>query len=155
MKISIFVDITLCSPLKVNWRFGGPCRLHSQLRSRALLATCFMLASCLAYSSILKMEVICSSETSVAFQWTARRYIPEDRSLHSDYSHRLCRTLSTKLEYKQKRWRQTNKHINLLDNQMQLQTRWNVIYFFICLVTWTSSSKNSRIRILRSIGNHA
>jgi hypothetical protein len=33
-----------------------------------LLAACFMLASCLAYSSILKMEATCSSETSVDFQ---------------------------------------------------------------------------------------
>jgi hypothetical protein len=33
----------------------------------ALLATCFMLVSCLAYSSTLKMEVTCSSETPVDF----------------------------------------------------------------------------------------
>jgi hypothetical protein len=30
MKSSIFWDITPCSPLKVNWRFGGTCRLHLQ-----------------------------------------------------------------------------------------------------------------------------
>jgi hypothetical protein len=30
MKSSIFWDITACSPLKVNWRFGGTCRLHLQ-----------------------------------------------------------------------------------------------------------------------------
>jgi hypothetical protein len=35
---------------------------------------------CLAYSSILKMEAICSSETSVDFQQTTRRYISEDRN---------------------------------------------------------------------------
>jgi hypothetical protein len=28
MTSSIFRDITLCSPLKVNPRFGGTCRLH-------------------------------------------------------------------------------------------------------------------------------
>jgi hypothetical protein len=28
MKNSIFRDITPCSPLKVNRRFGGTCRLH-------------------------------------------------------------------------------------------------------------------------------
>jgi hypothetical protein len=39
-----------------------------------------MLFYCLAYSSILKMEAIFSSEMSVDFQ---RRYIPEDRSLHN------------------------------------------------------------------------
>jgi hypothetical protein len=30
MKISIFWDITPCSPLKVNRRFGGTYRLHLQ-----------------------------------------------------------------------------------------------------------------------------
>jgi hypothetical protein len=28
MEISISWDITPCSPLEVNWRFGGACRLH-------------------------------------------------------------------------------------------------------------------------------
>jgi hypothetical protein len=31
-KTSIFCDITPCSPLKVNLRFGGACRLHLQGR---------------------------------------------------------------------------------------------------------------------------
>jgi hypothetical protein len=43
--------------------------------------TCFMLVSCLAYSSIVKMEATCSSETSDDFQQTTRRSIPEDRTL--------------------------------------------------------------------------
>jgi hypothetical protein len=47
-----------------------------------LLATCFTLVSCLAYSSTLTMEAICSSETSVDFQRTARRYISKDRTLY-------------------------------------------------------------------------
>jgi hypothetical protein len=41
----------------------------------------FTPVSCLAYSSNLRMEATCSSETSVDFQRTARRYIPEDRTL--------------------------------------------------------------------------
>jgi hypothetical protein len=44
-----------------------------------LLDTCFMLVSCLAYSSTLKMEATCSSETSVDFQRTTVRCIPEDK----------------------------------------------------------------------------
>jgi hypothetical protein len=32
MKCSIFWDITTCSPLKINRRFGGICRLHIQGR---------------------------------------------------------------------------------------------------------------------------
>jgi hypothetical protein len=46
-----------------------------------LLATCFMLVSCMAYSLTLEMEVTCSSKTSVDFQWTAQCYISEDRTL--------------------------------------------------------------------------
>jgi hypothetical protein len=52
----------------------------------AKLATCFMLVSSLAYSSALKMEATCSSETSVDFQRTMRSYIPEGRTLHNDCS---------------------------------------------------------------------
>jgi hypothetical protein len=40
------------------------------------------LVSCLAYSSILKMEM-CSSEPSLDFHRITWRYIPEDRSLHN------------------------------------------------------------------------
>jgi hypothetical protein len=36
---------------------------------------------CLAYSSTMKMEVIFSSKTSVDFQRTRPRYIPEDRTV--------------------------------------------------------------------------
>jgi hypothetical protein len=56
---------------------------HQPTASNALLATCFMLLSCSAYFLTLKMEAICSSEKSVHFQWTTRRYIPEDRTLHN------------------------------------------------------------------------
>jgi hypothetical protein len=34
MKISIFWDLTLCSPLKVNRYFGGICHLHLQGRRK-------------------------------------------------------------------------------------------------------------------------
>jgi hypothetical protein len=39
------------------------------------------LVPCSAYSSTMKMEAICSFETSVDFQRTTRRYIPEDTIL--------------------------------------------------------------------------
>jgi hypothetical protein len=41
-----------------------------------------MLVFCLAYSSAVKMEVICSSETSVDSQWTTLCRVPEHRSFH-------------------------------------------------------------------------
>jgi hypothetical protein len=48
---------------------GDP--IFEQVASRA-----FTLVSCSAYPSTLKMEAICSSETSVDFQLTTRRYMP-------------------------------------------------------------------------------
>jgi hypothetical protein len=69
-----FWNITPCSPLKVNRRFRGTC---------LCLPPSFTLISCLAYSSTLKKEATCTSETSADFQWTALRYIPEDRILHN------------------------------------------------------------------------
>jgi hypothetical protein len=68
MKSSIFLDIMPCSPLKVGRRFGGS-------------PPAFTLLSCSVYSSTLKMEAICSSETSVDFQRNTQRYIPEDNAL--------------------------------------------------------------------------
>jgi hypothetical protein len=66
MKSNIFWDITSCSPLNVNWRFGPASAL----------------VSCSAYSSTLNIEEICSSETSADIQQTTRRYMPEDSTLN-------------------------------------------------------------------------
>jgi hypothetical protein len=96
MKSSVLWDETPCGPLKGNQCFRGICLLHlqgrriSQAKNRleagskqnVLFATCFTLLSCMAYSLTLKMEEICSSETSVDFQWTTQRYIPEGRTLN-------------------------------------------------------------------------
>jgi hypothetical protein len=67
--------------------------------SQALLATCFMLDPCLAYSSTLKMEAICYCEKSAKLQRITRRYNPEDRTHHNhrcdvlkSYIH-ICRLL--------------------------------------------------------------
>jgi hypothetical protein len=48
----------------------------------SMLATCFMFVSCLAYSSIAKMEATYSSLMSFGFQRTARPYITENRTLN-------------------------------------------------------------------------
>jgi hypothetical protein len=88
MKNTIFWDITSCSPLKVNWNFGGIFRLNFQGReislarnqreSRPCLPPTLTLVCCSAYSSTLKIEAKCSSELSIDFQRTTRRYIQED-----------------------------------------------------------------------------
>jgi hypothetical protein len=45
--------------------------------------TCFMLVSCMSYSSTLKMKATCYSETSVDCQWTTEHYIPEERTFYN------------------------------------------------------------------------
>jgi hypothetical protein len=49
---------------------------------KALLPA-FRPISFFTYSSTLKMQATCSSETSVYCQRTTRRHIPEDRNLHN------------------------------------------------------------------------
>jgi hypothetical protein len=88
LKSHIYWDIMSYSPLIFNRRFRGTYGHHfrgrriSQDRNKheAELAICFILFPCLAHSSTL-MEGICSSETSIDFQRTTWRYIPEDRTL--------------------------------------------------------------------------
>jgi hypothetical protein len=67
MKSIIFWDMTPCSPLSCNRRFGG-----------ILLDTCLPAGSSRYYSSTLKMEAIRFSETSGTTQRTTQRHIPED-----------------------------------------------------------------------------
>jgi hypothetical protein len=81
MKSSILWYITSCSPLNVNQRFGGTCPLHLQ----GIRITCSTLVSHLPYSSTLKTEVTRPPETSVDFQRTTRRYIPENRTLRGAF----------------------------------------------------------------------
>jgi hypothetical protein len=86
MMSSIFWDITPCSPMKVDRRFGGTCRSHfhgrrvnqelSQQeagRNRVLFAAHFMLFSRLAYYSTLETEATCSTETSADFHRTTQK----------------------------------------------------------------------------------
>jgi hypothetical protein len=103
LKSSIIWDITPCSPLKFYWRSGGIFRLLHydwstvQARNKCnSIVTCFTLVLCLAYSLNQKMEATCSSETSLDFQRTTWRYIPEERTLRN---HR-CENLKS---YKRKR----------------------------------------------------
>jgi hypothetical protein len=83
---SIFWDMASCSPLKFIQHFRGTHSPHLQGQrisqaSMLCLPSVFTQASCLAYSSTLKMEATYSSETSVDFQWTTWHYIQGDRTL--------------------------------------------------------------------------
>jgi hypothetical protein len=53
------------------------------------LATCFHAGFLLRFPSTLKMEAICSFESSVDFQRTTLRYIPEDSTLHNHRCDKL------------------------------------------------------------------
>jgi hypothetical protein len=82
MNSYIFWDIPPCSLLKVNRRFRGTWK---QVESRAGPA-CHLLSRWSLVRVILstmKMEAAYTSKTSVDFQRTARRYIPEDRTLYN------------------------------------------------------------------------
>jgi hypothetical protein len=61
-------------PLNINRPFEGIS--HIQISH-----LCLTLVSCFAYSSTLKMKAILPTETSIHFQPSTRRYIPEDRTL--------------------------------------------------------------------------
>jgi hypothetical protein len=79
MKSAIFWDLTPCSPLKVNRSSGRTYRLHLQDRGISLARYHLESSLCLLPVFELKMEAICSSETSVDL--TTRCYIPEGSAL--------------------------------------------------------------------------
>jgi hypothetical protein len=77
-------DITPCSPLKVNRRFGGTYRLH--LQGRCHLISRWFLARLILRPCRWRR---CSSVTSVHFQRATWRYIPEDSTFHNHRSENL------------------------------------------------------------------
>jgi hypothetical protein len=95
--------ITLFSRPKVNRRFEET-RPFLEVKAKqetnmkqavSVSSTCYTLVSCPAYSSTLKMEMICSSEISVDTQRTTLRYIPEDNTLHNHRCENLKPSMST------------------------------------------------------------
>jgi hypothetical protein len=55
--------------------YSGSNSKTSKKASLRLPDSCFKLISCLAYSSTMKIEATCSSEKSIGFKLTTRRYI--------------------------------------------------------------------------------
>jgi hypothetical protein len=83
MKSFVFWDITPYNSLNFNRRFRGTRCLHLQGKILSLARACYELHSdLLACSWTVEMDPICFSETSVDFQRTTRRYIPEDRIMY-------------------------------------------------------------------------
>jgi hypothetical protein len=88
LKNMVFWVVMLHMLEKARHFRGTHCSLHLLGWMVSLLAICFLLVSCLAYSLTLKMETICSSET-LGFFWTTWCYNPEDCTLHSQHSENL------------------------------------------------------------------
>jgi hypothetical protein len=78
-SVWVFWDITRSSMEKAIRCLRGKCCFH--LQGQRLKQATFMLVSWLSYSSALKMEVVCSSETLLDFHWTTWHHIPVDRTL--------------------------------------------------------------------------
>jgi hypothetical protein len=53
---------------------------------KAFIVVCFMLVSSFAYSSALKIQGTCCSQTSVDFQLSTQHCVPEDRMLQDKRS---------------------------------------------------------------------
>jgi hypothetical protein len=92
-KRFIFWDIKLWGPAKFNLHFGRRKEKPIKIPACFYCACCpFILVSCLAYSSILRMAAISSSETYADFHRTTWCCIREYRTLQL---HR-CKNLRTK-----------------------------------------------------------
>jgi hypothetical protein len=74
LKTSVFRDITLCSPLRVNRRFGGTCYSACHLLSRWFVAR-------LIFRPWRWRRYIPPKHWLT--QWTTRHYIPDDGTLHN------------------------------------------------------------------------
>jgi hypothetical protein len=84
VKSSILWYVTPCSRLKINWRFGGTCRLHlqgrriTQVRNQKVASRAIWL--CWLFFDAEDEGPACSSKTPVEFQPTKRHHISEDRT---------------------------------------------------------------------------
>jgi hypothetical protein len=74
--------------VEVKRRFGGIGLLNLQ-DGKALLASGFMMVSCLVHSSIIKARMVSLSETSLDFDRTTLNYISGDRIVHNHCSEKL------------------------------------------------------------------
>jgi hypothetical protein len=98
MKSVIFWDVTPCSLVAVYRHLRGKFYLRLQGRiisqaNRKKKAGCVLLG----FLSTLKMEAVCSSETSTNFYHTIRHHIPEDSTLKSTNITILQEEISTQL----------------------------------------------------------
>jgi hypothetical protein len=87
MKSTIFWDVTHCAPESlltlgriVLFPYTESNSFSPSFQAKRKEAQLFLLLPCCAYSSVLNMVAVRSSETSMYFHWTAQRHIREDTS---------------------------------------------------------------------------
>jgi hypothetical protein len=86
LKFSGRCDVRPCSLIKTYRRFGGThCfpSSGSQIKPSKILRLLllFLAVACVTYFSRVKMESVCSSETSLNLYYVTQCYIPEVRTL--------------------------------------------------------------------------
>jgi hypothetical protein len=93
--------------------------VHLFVRNRfAPLASCSLLAICLAYFSALKMEPVCSSKVlHIYFYRPTRRHIPEESALYSDRCENLkSNIIRIRLYYQNADTHDLFLHMNVLES---------------------------------------
>jgi hypothetical protein len=109
MKRPIFWNITPCSPLKVNQRFGGKCRLHLQgRRISSLLATCFMLAF----------------TWPILLPWRWRRHIPPKCPLTSKGLHGVRKSNRTENTMFTNKYNEVLRHLKNIQTDIIIRYRY-------------------------------
>jgi hypothetical protein len=139
------LDIKQCVQLKINRRFERTYRLHSQSWRISQIRNhhkeiCFKLISSLAYSSRLKMETTCSSETSVDFRRSALCYVQEYRTLHLAWPNlyrgpSLCRAVTRFRRECKSDWRAPPN----FDPEIKFLLVYISSYFVNSCITWDVS----------------
>jgi hypothetical protein len=76
LYVTTWSEFQIWIGIKTMGMLRGRPSLHPE--SWAWLALIFVAAVCLAYSSLLKMEAVCSSKTSVNLYQRTQHHIPED-----------------------------------------------------------------------------
>jgi hypothetical protein len=105
----------------------------------------FTLVSCSAYSSTLKVEGICSSETLVDYQRTAQRYIPEDGTLYNIVTCGGCVTHKTDSQSVSQSYITTDgQSASLSWYQAPIWGLWRVLYWMIEFIDNTRTEQKTQ-----------
>jgi hypothetical protein len=145
----VFLNVTLCSSgrglcLVRKYCFHLQGWRVSQGRNQQKRATSYLVP--LEYSSTLRMEAVCYSETSGPLQ-SSRRYNPEDRTLHSHCNENFILTL-LKISFRNTERMGSKCFVCLFVCLIAFITRrvwrfrkldwlWELYYWRVCTLCWS------------------